>query len=139
MIIDFTPDEVRFLVNTLIDRRQSPLLGHLEDGGLINVFISKVYAADFDFDNQMIGFLQSMMQEQSEVWGSRRSTANEKLPVVGPGLQFVPQRTLILVKSVSDKLGAHLTIDTQTRTDETPTRAEGSTWIMKNVLEKRLP
>ncbi len=140
MIINFTDREVQFLSNILIDRRQSSLSTSCPEQEIdtINELLLMLVFKEADYTTQDIGYLQYLMQEQNEIWGSRRSLG-EKAGTVGPGQKFVPQATLILVKSISDKLGANLQVDITTRTDETVPRGEGSTWIMKNPVDKGIP
>lgn len=130
MNIIFTPEEAQFVANLLINpdvanQHNSPIdyraLAYIiQAGGSITL------------NSQTVGVLQSILQEQAEINGSRRSVANEKV-FMGPGTQFVPQRTLILIKSITDKLGATMSIDITTRTD-TPDdiRAQGSPQILQD-------
>lgn len=128
MNVNLTTDEVQYLINLLLDRRQDALFGAPSQQE-INT-INKILANTADFDQQEVGYLQSLLQEQSEIWGSRRSVANEKSGTVGPGQNFVAHRTLVLIKRISDKLGANLKIDIDTKTDQTSPRGEGSISIM---------
>jgi hypothetical protein len=138
MIANFTPQETEFLCNLLIDKRYGFYLGAPPDTEVatINNISNKLILAEIDFTQQEVGYLQYIIAEQAEINGSRRSVANEKA-FMGPGTTFVPTQTLIYIKSIGDKLGADMSIDTTTRSTGQPTaRAEGSTWIMTNPLQK---
>ncbi len=130
MNVTFTSEESEFIANLLINpdvatQHVSPinylaLANAIQAGGSILL------------DSQTVGILQSMLQEQAEINGSRRSVANEKR-FMGPGTQFVPQRTLILIKSITDKLGAAMKIDITTKTDVADDRrAQGSPQILQD-------
>lgn len=132
MLVNLNSEEVQFLGNLLINRREDPLMGapSQQEIDLITVILTGFISGEQEYELQEIGYLQSLLQEQNEIWGSRRSTANEKSGTVGPGQNFVPHRTLVLIKSISDKLGAHLSVDVDTKADETGPRGEGSISIM---------
>lgn len=83
-------------------------------------------------DAMTVGVLQNILQEQAEINGVRSSIRNER-KFMGPGTQFVPQRTLQLIKSITDKLGAALSIDTTTKTDVADDRrAEGGPYVLQD-------
>lgn len=130
MIVTFTPEETEFLVNLFLmpdAAIQQPnvnmcraIATALMEGGTV------------DLSSQDVQFIQYMLQEQVEINGSRHSVANEKR-FMGPGTQFVPQRTLILIKSITDKLGASMPIDTATKTDvPDDRRAQGSPQVLQD-------
>lgn len=129
--------EVQYLLNLLIDRRSDALFGapSTQELSTINDLLTLLTPSptNIDFNPQEVGYIQDILHTQSEIWGSRRSVANEKAGTTGQN--FVANRTLLLVKSISDKLGAHLKIDIDTKSDQiAPTpRAEGSTWIMTTL------
>jgi len=139
MTINLTPQEKVFLVNLLLERRRDPLQGAPPEQELatiykiMDVLAASVYFPDYfevNLDQQQVGYLQYMLQEQNEIWGSSHTTANEKSGLVGPGQHFVAHNTLVMIKSISDKLGAHLKVDIDTKSDQTSPRGEGSISIM---------
>jgi hypothetical protein len=128
MLVSLTEPESRFLANLLLS--QDATLPQY-DFSTCAAIVPKVVEASVtptEFASQDIGFLQSIMQDQSEIWGRQSSTANEKQPVMLGA--FVPQGTRQLIKSISDKLGAKLLIDTATYSFPVSPRAEGSPSIM---------
>jgi hypothetical protein len=131
MTINLTTDETQYLVNIMVNRDAA--LPQLDTGSLTGHILTQ--KNPYDFTSQEVGILQSLMQEQLEVNGSQRSVANEK-EFRGPGTKFVPNKTLVLIKSISDKLGAHLTVDITTKSDQHSGREEGSTWIMTDPTQK---
>lgn len=132
-------DEQSFLSNLLLDRRQSsqitsPSQTEIDTiNGIILALIFRDNTGAHTFSEQQVGYLQYILQEQNEIWGSRHSTANEKSGTVGPGMNFVAHDTLLLVKSISDSLGAQLKVDINTKSDQNSPRGEGSTWIMTSL------
>lgn len=138
MPIQLTSEEYQFLNGTLIGIQQNSLgltTPSPQEIDTINEILLKMIFKD-DFESKEVYYLQSILQVQSEIWGRRSSTANEKLGVVPHA--FVPQRTLQLIKSISDKLGASLMVDTETRGDKLSPRAEGSITIMTDVTRKHI-
>lgn len=99
---------------------EQPLLGVIVSKMLIGLGIS------VDFTQQQVGYLQFLLQEAAEINGRTSSVANEK----SSGPRWRPLKELELVKSVSDKLGASLIIDTETPTIVESPRGEGSRSIM---------
>jgi hypothetical protein len=134
MIVNLNSDEIRFLYNLILNRDAC-----LPAFPIPNSLISSLrnHSEQLDLTSQEIGILQALLQEQAEVNGSRHSTANEK-KFMGPGTTFIPNQTLVLVKNITDKLGAHLQIDTSTKSDQTTGRQEGSTWIITNPTLKHI-
>lgn len=130
MTIDFLPEEAEFLVNQLLNPDVT-MPQYLPEAKR-TVAGKILYLAPLDSSD--ISLLQYVLQEQAEINGSRHSTANEKAGTVGPGMNFVPHRTLVLIKRITDKLGAHLSVDTKTKSDQTWPRQEGSTWIMTSPV-----
>ena len=130
MNIIFTAEESQFLVNLLL----SPDVATQHNAQVNYQALASVIAGGglIMLDGVSVGILQSILQEQAEINGSRRSVANEKR-FMGPGTQFVPQRTLILIKNITDKLGAVMAIDTSTQTDVADDRrAQGSPQILQD-------
>src|SRR5208337_2838699 len=130
MSVTFTPEESQFIANLLIN--PDVATQHVEPLDYMVLARAIQAGGSIVLSSQTVGVLQSMLQEQAEINGSRRSVANEKR-FMGPGTQFVPQRTLILIKSITDKLGAAMSIDTTTKTDVADDRrAQGSPQILQD-------
>lgn len=126
-IQDLTNEERQFLNNLLLERRQDASKYDTESLVLDGLLLSFVFVST-EVGPRENGFLQFLMQEQSEIWGRLSSTANEKQPVVLGS--FVPQKTRQLIKAISDKLGAHIEVDVLTPSLPISPRAEGSQSIM---------
>lgn len=136
MSIFLSISEYQFLSNTLIERFTNAVYRDTEGAIIQSILYNMKGLSNIAFSIQEIGYLQSLLQELSEIHGSRHSIANEK-KFMGPGTTFIPQRTLILVKSISDKLGANLVIDTTTQSDAPQGgRLEGSIWVMTDPTIK---
>lgn len=118
--------EKQFLVNTLLNQDvATPLF----DTMMARSIASALQAPAAEFTAQQIGFLQYVLQTQLEIMGSRHTTANEKKPIL-PSVRFFPHRSMVLIKRISLKLNMRLRVDTETRSDQTVGRTEGSTWIV---------
>lgn len=128
----FTTEENQFLVNLLL----APDVCWLSYDPIFSREVAQKLMASLSpsLTNQDIGFLQSILQEQNEIWGRKSTTANEKQPIAA-GHTFNAQSHLILIKSTSDKLGALIKVDITLRSDIHTPREEGSRSIMKNPLE----
>ena len=90
-------------------------------------------------NRQDIAFLQQLIQEQSEIWGRRSTTANEK--TFGSGhhyMGFIPTRTLQLINSISAELGSLVKVLVD-HSDVNFPRGEGSIGIMKDPNIPCLP
>lgn len=127
---DLTTEESQFLTNTLAGIQQNSLgltTPPPQEMDMISEIILKIIFKD-DFTAQEIGYLQTVMQIQSEIWGRQSSTANEKLPVTLAS--FVPQHTRVLIKSISTKLGASIIVDVDERSIPNSPRKEGSRSIV---------
>jgi|SRR4051812_25304937 len=131
-ISNLTSEEKQFVCSLLSEYQQNAQNESQLD--LVSELMLK-FVFDGDINRQEVGFLQYILQEQSEIHGRRSTIANEKS---SPHLSgFIPTRTLQLIKSVSDKLGANLFVDTITKSDQNLPRAEGSRSIMTDpVLNK---
>lgn len=131
MIVDLTNREVQFISNVLIERSQEFFRPDSELE-LVRRLLLKAIFNSADYTAVEIGYLQFAFQELHEIYGSRHSTANEKLPP--SSLSFVPQATLILVKNISDKFGARMKINVEETGYVGSPRKEGSINIMKDPL-----
>jgi len=126
-ISDLSTEERQFLSTLVMERLQDASKAQYEQALLEQMLLNFIFT-DNEIDPRTNGFLQVLMQEQSEIWGRESSTANEKQPVTLG--QFVPQKTRQLVKSISTKLGASLAVDTTSPSFPVSPRAEGSPSIM---------
>lgn len=140
MILNLTTQEIQFLTNYLINRTQDSTTTSPSDQekSQIRAIVLKLQGINSDFTPQDIGYLQYILQEALEINGSQRTTANEKKPI-SVGTKFFPTATMLFIKSISDKLGAKLTVDTTTVSDEVVARAEGSPYIITDPTIKRTP
>lgn len=129
-MVDFNAEESQFLSNLLMERSQDANLAQYDQAVIVLLAELLSTSSPYDFNAQELGFLQYLMQEQSEIWGRQSSTANEKQPVLLGS--FVPQKTRRLIKSISDKLGAKIPVDTLTPSFPISPRAEGSASIMQD-------
>lgn len=140
MILNLTTQEIQFLTNYLINRTQDSTTTSPSDQekSQIRAIVLKLQGINSDFTPQDIGYLQYILQEALEINGIQRTTANEKKPI-SVGTKFFPTTTMLFIKSISDKLGAKLTVDTTTVSDEIVARAEGSPYIITDPTIKRTP
>jgi len=127
MEITLNTRERQFLINTLLNQDvATPLFDAVMARAVAGVLqASKVN----DLTAQQVGFLQYVLQTQLEIMGSRHTTANEKKPIL-PSVRFFPHESMVLIKKISLKLNMRLKVDTETRSDQTVGRTEGSTWIV---------
>lgn len=135
MSIQLTNEESGFLIALMIERSQDANLAQQDNGLPVSIF-KKITGLPMELSSQETSFTQSVLQEQSEIWGRSSSTANEKQPVsLG---SFVPQKTRQLIKSISDKLGAKISVDVTERSFSISPRGEGSISIMQDprIVEK---
>lgn len=136
MPIILTNEEKQFLSNIAIDRFNDAARRETEGLILTGIMNKMNLSPVLNLTAQEVGFLQFICHELNEIHGARHSTANEKGNIGGPGTLFIPHNTLVLVKSISDKLGSHLMVDIATKSDQNSPRGEGSTWIMTDPTQK---
>lgn len=122
----FTEQEIRFIANLLLSQDAAV---PQYDAATCRLIATKLTSKQ-NLTSQDVGFLQSLLQEQSEIWGRQSNTANEKRQL--SLASWVPQQTRELLKSITDKLGANLSIDTTTPSIPSSPRDEGSRSIMIN-------
>lgn len=126
--MSFSNQERFLLLNMLLDRDAAlPYMDGLRE-------VAKRLSISDDLSPQDIGVIQYLLREQIEI-NSQHSVANEK-DLRGPGTRFFPHSTMLLIKSISDKLGAKLPVDTTSMSDPHSGRQEGSTWIMTSPIQK---
>lgn len=132
-----TVQERQFLSNYLINRTQdsTSTTPSKEELLLIRGLVIKIKSIVSDITQQETGYLQFILREANEIYGNQRSVANDKSSIP-PGTKFFPHMSMILIKSISDKLGSKLTVDTTTESDQVVPRAEGSNWILTNPTQK---
>lgn len=127
MTVNLTPEETQFLINNLLSPDQAAPV-YLPEARLL-VSRKLMNLSPIQLDSTDVSFLQYVLQELSEIHGRQSSTANEKQSIA-PGHRFRPQRTLALLQSISDKLGASLKIDTTQHLDQHSPNESGSRGIM---------
>lgn len=128
MTIDLTHEEIQFLVNNLLNPDQAAVLNFQPEMRMdIANAIRLLHPAQLNA--QQVGYLQWFLQDQSEIHGRQSTTANEKQSI-NPGSRFRPHQTLVMIKSISDKLGAALQVDTTQHSDLHSPNEPGSRGIM---------
>lgn len=120
MAIEFSNEEYQLLSTLISERCQNDAVMQ-HQGDILRELLLKFIFGELTFNAQEIGFLQGMLLEQGEIYGSRNAST---CPT------FVPQKMLQLIQSTSNKLGMVLMLDTQTPNIDPSPRQEGSVSIM---------
>jgi len=130
MTYDFTPEETQFMVSLLLNPDCAAPVEMVDVRRAIGNKLLLLLPAQLEGSD--VTNIQYLLQGQAEINGSRRSVANEKA-FMGPGTTFIPQRTLQLIQSIMNKLGAAISVDTRTQTDVPDDhRAEGSPQVLQD-------
>ena len=137
MTFNFANEEIQYLVNALLNQDATR---PQYDPDICRLVANKILHAPINLESPDVRFLQTFLQEQSEIYGRMSSTANEKQPVTLASFSMQKQQGIIV--SIAGKLGCNTKVISNNQPPSIPNspRQEGSRHIMVDpTLNDKFP